>query len=249
MRKFGLLGKQLSHSFSKQFFTEKFEREGIAAVYENIEIPVIEDVVSILGTGGFSGLNVTIPYKEAIIPYLDELSGEARAIGAVNVVAFRDGKTIGHNTDAFGFHQSIKPFLTNKHERALILGTGGASKAIAFVFQSIGVDVLWISRTPQGNKQFPYEAINEHMLRACKVIVNCTPVGTFPDVDQCVPFPFDYLTPDHLVIDLIYNPEQTRFLRESAAQGATTLNGLSMLKEQALKAWAIWMNSVPGINQ
>lgn len=240
MRKFGLLGKQLQHSFSQAFFTEKFDREGIAAVYVNVEIPVIEDVKTVLETGGFSGLNVTIPYKEAIIPYLDELSEEAQAIGAVNVVAFHNGKTVGHNTDAFGFHQSIKPFLTNRHERALILGTGGASKAVAHVFRSIGVDVLWVSREPQGDKQFPYDAINGHMLRACKVIVNCTPVGTFPNTDDCVPFPFEHLTAEHLVIDLIYNPEQTRFLQESAAHGATTLNGLSMLKEQALKGWAIW---------
>jgi shikimate dehydrogenase len=240
MHKFGLLGKTLGHSFSKPFFTEKFGREGIPATYENVEIPQIEDVTDILRNAGFSGLNVTIPYKETIIPYLDELSEEAKAIGAVNTVEFRDGRTIGHNTDAFGFHQSIKPFLTNRHERALILGTGGASKAVAHVFRSIGVDVVFVSRTPQNAKEFPYEAINEHMLRACKVVVNCTPVGTFPNVEESVPFPFEHLTGEHLVIDLIYNPEQTKFLRESAAHGATTLNGLSMLKEQALKAWAIW---------
>lgn len=240
MRKFGLLGKKLEHSFSQRFFTRKFEQEHIAATYVNFEIPAIEDVRTILDTEGLSGLNVTIPYKETVLPFLDELSDEAKTIGAVNTIAFRDGKTIGYNTDAFGFHQSIKPFLTNKHERALVLGTGGAAKAVAYVFQSIGVDVITISRTPQGAKQFPYEAINEHMLRACKVVVNCTPVGMFPDVEACVPFPFEQLTDEHLVVDLIYNPEQTKFLRESAAHGATTLNGLSMLQEQALKAWEIW---------
>ena len=240
MRKFGLIGKTLGHSFSKGFFTELFEKQQLDASYHNIELEAIEAIVPVLRSGEWSGLNVTIPYKEAIIPFLDELSPEAETIGAVNVVAFENGKTIGHNTDAFGFRQSIKPFLTNKHERALLLGTGGASKAIAHVFRTIGVDVLFVARNPKNLDEFPFEAINEHMLRACKVVVNCTPVGTFPNVDESVPFPFLFLTADHLVIDLIYNPEQTKFLRESAAQGAATLNGLSMLKEQALRAWEIW---------
>jgi len=240
MRKFGLLGKQLDYSFSKAFFTEKFEREGIDATFDNYEIATIEEVKALFDSANLTGLTVTIPYKEAIIPFLDELSETALQIGAVNVVEFRDGKTIGHNTDAFGFHQSIKPFLTNQHERALILGTGGASKAVAHVLESIGVNVMWISRSPKNNREFSYESINQHMLRACKVIINCTPVGTFPQVDACVPFPFEFLTADHLVIDLIYNPEQTKFLKMSAEAGATTLNGLSMLREQALKAWQIW---------
>jgi shikimate dehydrogenase len=240
MRKFGLIGKHLGHSFSKAFFTDKFQQEHTDAIYENVELSEINDIKAVFATGSFSGLNVTIPYKEAVIPFLDELSNEATAIGAVNVIAFRDGKTIGHNTDAFGFHQSIKPFLTNRHERALILGTGGASKAVAYVFQSIGLDVIYVSQVPQGTKQFAYSDINEHMVNACKVIVNCTPVGTFPNIDESVPFPFAFLTEEHLVIDLIYNPSQTRFLAQSADAGATTLNGLSMLKEQANKAWQIW---------
>lgn len=240
MHKYGLIGKRLDYSFSQAFFTEKFGTEGIDARYENLEIPEITMIRDVLDQGGFSGLNVTIPYKESCIPFLDDLSVEAAAIGAVNTISFHNGKTTGYNTDAFGFHQSIKPFLTNKHERALVLGTGGASKAVSYVFKSIGVDVITISRHPEGNKQFSYEAINEHMLRACGVVVNCTPVGTFPDVDSCLPFPFEFLTSDHLVIDLIYNPEQTLFLQRSSENGATTLNGLSMLREQALKSWEIW---------
>ncbi|MNY21012.1 Shikimate dehydrogenase [compost metagenome] len=168
------------------------------------------------------------------------MTEEATAIGAVNCVSFQNGKKTGHNTDAFGFHQMIKPFLTNEHERAMILGTGGASKAVAYVLKKIGLDVVWISRNPAKEKEFPYEAINEHMLKACKVVVNCTPIGTFPDVDACVPFPFEHLTEAHLCIDLIYNPEETTFLRQSKLHGTTTLNGLSMLKEQANKAWEIW---------
>lgn len=239
MRKYGLLGKRLDYSFSRAFFEEKFQREAIDAVYENIEIPDAAHIPEVL-KAGFEGMNVTVPYKEAVIPYLDELSEEASAIGAVNTIVFREGKAIGHNTDAFGFHQSIKPFLTNKHERALIIGTGGAAKAVAHIFKGIGVDVLYVSRAPQGDRQFPYEAVNEYMIRACGVIVQTTPVGTFPDTENTVPFPFEFLTEDHLVVDLIYNPEATLFLRKASKQGAVVLNGRSMLKEQALKAWEIW---------
>ena len=187
-----------------------------------------------------SGLTVTIPYKEEIIPFLDSISDEAKAIGAVNVVQFKDGQKVGHNTDAFGFHQSIKPFLTFHHERALILGTGGAAKAVAHVFRSLGIDVIFCSRNPQGRNQFSYPEINEHMLNACKVIVNCTPLGTFPDVDECIELPFDHLTADHLVIDVVYNPPKSEFLTRAENAGATILNGESMLRHQALRAFEIW---------
>ncbi|MNJ86266.1 Shikimate dehydrogenase [compost metagenome] len=240
MPEFGLIGKTLGHSFSKQYFEDKFREEGLNHHFRNFELPVIEDIQSVFSISDLKGLSVTIPYKEQIIPFLDSVTEEATAIGAVNCVSFQNGKKTGHNTDAFGFHQMIKPFLTNEHERAMILGTGGASKAVAYVLKKIGLDVVWISRNPAKEKEFPYEAINEHMLKACKVVVNCTPIGTFPDVDACVPFPFEHLTEAHLCIDLIYNPEETTFLRQSKLHGTTTLNGLSMLKEQANKAWEIW---------
>ncbi len=240
MRKFGLIGKTLSHSFSKAFFSEKFQKEDIPASYENIELPDVSLVKEVLKNGGFSGLNVTIPYKQQIIPFLDELSPEAKAIGAVNTVVFRDGKTIGYNTDAHGFHQSIKPFLTNVHERALLLGTGGASLAVAYVLKGIGLDVKWVSRAPENDQTFAYSDVNEHMLKAFKMVVNCTPLGTYPNVDDCVDFPFEYLTPEHFCVDLIYNPAETTFLRLSKERGATILNGESMLREQALKAWQLW---------
>lgn len=239
MRKFGLIGKSLGHSFSKSFFEEYFRKHDIDAVFNNYELQSIEEITGVFEKN-LSGLTVTIPYKEAIIPFLDELSDEARAIGAVNVVQFKDGKTIGHNSDAYGFRQSIKPFLTNLHERALILGTGGASKAVAYVFRSIGIDVIYCSREPRGQDQFSYSDINEHMINACKVIVNCTPVGTSPNVEDHIPFPFQELTADHLVIDLIYNPAKTKFLELAQLNDATILNGESMLKEQALRAWQIW---------
>ncbi|MBU2020047.1 MAG: shikimate dehydrogenase [Bacteroidetes bacterium] len=240
MSTYGLIGKSLKHSFSKDFFTKKFDAEGLRHSYENFEIQDISEIIAILKTD-ISGLNVTIPYKEAVIPYLDKLSREAEQIGAVNTIVLKDGIAIGHNTDAHGFQQSIKPFLTLEHDKALIIGTGGASKAVAFVLENIGLEVLYISRNPQKENQFGYSEINEHMLRACKCVVNTAPVGTWPNIDDCIAFPFEFLTDKHLVIDLIYNPEETQFLKLSKEQGAATLNGLSMLKHQALRAWELWM--------
>lgn len=239
MRKFGLIGKSLSHSFSKVFFEKRFESLQVDAEYHNIELSEIEEITEIFKKG-YHGLNVTIPYKEAIIPFLDELSEEATLIGAVNTIQFKDGKTIGHNTDAFGFHQSVKPFLSNQHERAIILGTGGASKAVEFALKSIGVDVIFISRNPTKDNHFSYEDINSYMLDACKMIINCTPVGTFPNVNDEITIPYESLTENHLVVDLVYNPPKTRLLIRAEEQGAIIVNGHSMLKEQALKAWSIW---------
>jgi len=240
MHRFGLLGKSLHHSFSKSFFEDYFALNKVAASYDNFEISTIDKVEEIFRLNNLSGFNVTIPYKQTIIPFLDELSPEAKVIGAVNTVIIKDGKTIGHNTDAFGFQQSIKPFLTNLHEKALILGTGGASKAVAYVLKNIGIEVLYISRNPSNKNEFSYNDINEHMLRACKLIIQTTPVGTFPSVNDCPTFPFHYLTNEHLVIDLIYNPAETLFLQQAKNHGATILNGESMLKEQALKSWELW---------
>lgn len=240
MPKYGLIGKRLDYSFSKKFFTDFFARNNNPSTYENVEIQEISKIQSILTSGDFRGLNVTIPYKESIIPYLDELSEEAREIGAVNTVSFTNGKIIGHNTDAFGFQQSIKPFLDNRHEKALILGTGGASKAIAYVLENIGLGVLFISRSPKEENQFSYTDINQNMVSACHLIVNCTPIGTFPKIEERPDFPTQFLTKNHFVVDLIYNPEKTRLLHEAEKQGAMILNGYSMLKEQALRAWEIW---------
>ncbi len=240
MRKFGLLGKKLDYSFSKSFFTDLFAKNQIDASYDNIEVTDLSKWFEDKSFAEFSGFSVTIPYKTEIIPFLDELSDEAIAIGAVNTVKNVNGKLIGYNTDAFGFGQSIKPFLNNHHERAMILGTGGASKAIAYVLKNIGLSVIFISRSPKNNSEFGYESINENMVNACKMIVNCTPVGTFPDVNAKPNFPTDLISDKHLVVDLIYNPEKSRLLKESEKQGAIVLNGYSMLQEQAKKAWEIW---------
>ncbi len=239
MTTYGLIGRSLSHSFSKEFFETLFRDEHIDARYQNFELAEIEEISELFQTE-LGGLNVTIPYKERVIPYLDELSEDAKAIGAVNVIQFRDGMKIGHNTDAFGFHQSIKPFLTNQHERAIIFGTGGASKAVEYVLKKIGVDVIFVSRNPIGANQFHYSDVNVHMLNACKLLVNTTPIGMFPNTDDCIEIPFEYLLTEHLVVDLIYNPAKTTFLQRAEAAGATSLNGASMLREQALKSWKIW---------
>jgi shikimate dehydrogenase len=189
----------------------------------------------------FGGLNVTIPYKTDIIPFLDELDPLAAEIQAVNVIAFDNGRTKGYNTDVYGFQQSIKPFLTFHHERALIFGTGGASKAVAHVFKSLGIDVIFVSQSESSlSNHFTYADVNEHMLAACKVIVNCTPLGMFPDVDSALELPYASLSEEHLLIDLVYNPEETLFMKQGRAHGATAMNGLSMLQHQALKSWEIW---------
>ena len=237
---YGLIGKTLAHSFSASFFEDYFEKNNIEAKYSNFELNAIEEIQTLFKQN-LSGLNVTFPYKESIIPFLDRLDESAAQIGAVNVVAFENGQTVGYNTDAYGFAQSIKPFLTFEHERALIFGTGGASKAIAHVFKQIGLAVFYISRNGnQENGVFSYEDINNHMLGSCKVLVNCTPIGTFPNVTDCIELPFEYLTPSHLVIDLVYNPAETELMKRAQKNGAAVMNGLSMLQHQALKSYEIW---------
>jgi shikimate dehydrogenase len=239
MKKYGLLGKSLQHSFSPAFFKDYFQSNCIEAAYQLIELASIEDALPLLD-GSFQGLNVTVPYKESILPFLDELTPEAQAIGAVNTLAFREGKTLGHNTDAYGFQQSIKPFLTFEHERALILGTGGSSKAVAHVLKTLGIEVNYVSRNGVGTNVFSYEAVNESMLSACKLIVNCTPVGMYPLSDACPLNDLKGVGERHLVVDLIYNPEETSLLQQARSQGAAVLNGLPMLHAQALKSWEFW---------
>jgi shikimate dehydrogenase len=237
---YGLIGKTLAHSFSASFFKDYFEKNNIDAQYSNFELAAIEDIQTLFNQS-LSGLNVTFPYKESVIPFLDRLDESAAQIGAVNVIAFENGEKAGYNTDAYGFAQSIKPFLTFEHERALIFGTGGASKAVAHVFKQLGLEVFYISRQPDHqNRVYTYSDINEHMLKACKVLVNSTPIGTFPNIDACIELPFEFLKPAHLVIDLVYNPAETELMKRAKKQGAAVMNGLSMLQHQALKSYEIW---------
>jgi shikimate dehydrogenase len=240
MRRFGLVGKSLSHSFSKDYFQKKFAELEIQATYENFELAEIAEIKDLLLNDKLSGLNVTIPYKEAVIPFLDEINPIAREVGSVNTIDFKNGKTIGHNTDIIGFENSLKPFLEHGMDRALILGTGGASKAVAHVLKEIGLDVLFVSRNPSGENQISYEECNANAVKWHKLIINTTPIGTSPNIEDAPKITYEGVTESHLLYDLIYNPAKTQFLIEGEKRGASIQNGLSMLKIQAEKSWEIW---------
>lgn len=242
--KLGLIGKSLSHSFSKKYFEEKFEKEKRKDFsFTNFELSDISEFESIVKQNpDLKGLSVTVPYKEQIIPFINELSPEAKEIGAVNCINFVNGKSVGYNTDVYGFKTSIKPFLEPKHNRALIFGTGGSSKAIAYALKQIGVDYFFVTsreykKTP--NTFFYYE-LSPIIFSQFLLLVNCTPVGMFPETSETLAIPFSYVTENHLAYDLIYNPAETVFLENCKGKGAQTINGLSMLQLQAEKAWEIW---------
>ena len=244
MKKYGLIGNPLSHSFSKDFFSSKFSSEGIKAVYDNYELSSLTDFHLLFKQHNLSGLNVTIPYKEVIIPLLDDCDPLSRKIGAINTIVPEkvDGKWIlkGYNTDVYGFSQSLKGLLKSHHQKALILGTGGASKAAAYVLGEYGLKVNFISRSKKVENAFLWSEINENMVAQHGIIINTTPIGMFPNTEQLVPFPYEFLNETHLVVDLIYNPKETLFLRTSKSFSVQTLNGEKMLINQALKSWEIW---------
>lgn len=240
MDKYGIIGNPLGHSFSKGFFTEKFAREGIDAEYLNFQIPEIGKITEVLQENPeLRGINVTLPYKTEVIPFLDELSNEAREIGAVNVVQIRNGHLKGFNSDIIGFTRSIQPLLKPHHRKALILGTGGASRAIRVGLTLLGLEWKYVSRTPREG-MITYEDITAETLREYEVIVNCSPVGMFPKVDECPAIPYEFLTQDNLLYDLVYNPENTLFMKKGALQGAVVKNGLEMLHLQAIASWEFW---------
>lgn len=243
MRQFGLIGYPLGHSFSKLFFTEKFEKEKIDAQYELYPLETIEQFPDLINSVQLTGLNVTIPYKEKVMKYLDELDDTAAKIGAVNVIKFiqtRNGvKLKGYNSDAIGFENSIKKVLDSKYRKALLLGTGGASKAIKYSLEKLGIEVQYVSRT-KGVGILSYEDINADIIRTHSLIVNSTPVGMYPAIDACPNIPYEFITKDHLLYDAIYKPDQTLFLKNGEAHGARTINGLEMLYGQAKAAWEIW---------
>ena len=246
METYGLIGYPLGHSFSRKFFTEKFTNEHIDAQYLNFEIPTIEDFTHIIAEHSeLKGLNVTIPYKQQVMQYLDDLSAEARAIGAVNVVRVEHSengqrKLIGHNSDVIGFVNSIRPLLQLHHKKALILGTGGASKAIHYgLTEKLGLEALFVSRTKKEGL-ITYDEITADTLKEYEVVVNCTPTGTFPHADECPAIPYEALSSNNLLYDLVYNPEETLFMKRGSQQGATVKNGYEMLILQARAAWEIW---------
>ena len=245
MKKYGLIGFPLGHSFSRNYFNNKFADEKIDAEYVNFEIPSIQDFRRVIEENpNIYGLNVTIPYKQQVIPYLDELDADAEEIGAVNVIKFiREAgqklKLVGYNSDVVGFMGSIKPLLKPHHREALILGTGGASKAIVYGLRKLGISSVFVSRTKKEG-MLTYDELTPEIMQEFTVIINCTPVGMFPHTDACPALPYECLTEKHLLFDLIYNPEETLFMKKGVAQGAITKNGLEMLLLQAIGAWSIW---------
>lgn len=248
---YGLIGYPIEHSFSQRYFTEKFEREGIAgARYDLFPLPDIAGLPALVAAHpDLCGLNVTIPHKEAVVPYLDELDETARAIGAVNVIAFRQGRIKGYNSDVIGFERSLQPWLDaqsrqSRPANALILGTGGASKAVAFVLKKRGVIFRFVSRHPAAENQVSYASLARVDFAAIDWIFNTTPLGTFPAVETCPDLPFGQLGPQHFVYDLVYNPPETLLLQRAKARGCTVKNGMDMLQLQAEAAWAIWQHEL-----
>ncbi len=241
-KRFGLLGRNISYSFSKGYFTEKFNNEHFEGCsYENFDIADISSFKELIkNTPDLKGLNVTIPYKEAIIPFLDKLSKNATQIGAVNTIKFtKKGNLKGYNTDYYGFKKSLEPLLQPHHKKALILGTGGASKGIAFALDELDIVYTFVSREAKENT-IDYNRINATTFDNYQIIINCTPVGTSPNVELYPLIPYEFFTQKHIAFDLIYNPAETQFLKKAAAQGAQIKNGLDMLIFQAEKAWKIW---------
>lgn len=235
MRSFGLLGKSLEHSFSASYFNEKFYKEGVDAEYLSFELDNIQDFKTLINEKQLSGLNITIPYKECIIPFLDEISNEAKSIGAVNTIQFINGKTIGHNTDFIGFSNSIKPLLEGR-KSALILGNGGAAKAVKYALDLLNIDFKTVNR----NTSFNYSDVSIQITEYYSIIINTTPLGTHPDTIKFPKIPYENLNSTHLLFDLIYNPSETKFLKYGKAKGATIKNGLEMLQIQAEESWNIW---------
>lgn len=243
MREFGLIGFPLSHSFSKKYFSEKFEKEGIDdANYELYELPAIADFATLLNTSGskLCGLNVTIPYKQEVIPFLNEMEENAQKIGAVNVIKFRNGKLKGYNSDYFGFKKSLEELLGNVlPEKALVLGTGGASKAVVAALETLGIAYQYVSRVGTASS-LAYEEVSDELIKASKLIINTTPLGMLPNTEACPAINYEQVSTEHYLFDLVYNPLETKFMQLGQAQGAKVKNGLDMLIYQAEKAWEIW---------
>lgn len=241
MRRFGLIGKNISYSFSPGYFREKFGKLGLKdCSYEIFDLSAISEFPALLHRlSDLEGLNVTIPYKEAVIAYLDHLDEQALEIGAVNTIRIRDGRTEGYNTDVIGFRESLRPLLTTADRAALILGTGGASKAVAHGLGQLHIPFRFVSRKPESG-HLAYSDLGPEVLQEYQILVNCTPLGTYPEVEKAPPLPYEALGPTHLLYDLIYNPSLTSFLKRGRQKGARTKNGLEMLHLQAEASWDIW---------
>lgn len=242
MYKFGLVGKDISYSFSRSYFADKFSTQNLPHSYVNFDLNTIEELIPIIKkSDDLKGLNVTIPYKEVVIPLLDKLDKRAKKIGAVNTIKItKNKKLIGYNTDYYGFKKSITPHLKSHHKNALILGTGGASKAIKYALKKLNITFHYVSRVKKEGVTYTYTDLTESVIKQYQIIINCTPIGTFPEVNACPNLPYNAINSAHILYDLIYNPEETTFLKHGKSKGATTINGLEMLKLQAEKSWQIW---------
>ncbi len=237
--KFGLIGRRLSHSFSQRFFTQYFEKHNIKAQYDNIELSEINDFKRIIQRGEYNGFSVTNPYKELVMMYLDNIDTTAQTVGAVNCIKVDDYGLTGYNTDVHGFRTSIEPYLKSFHKRALVLGSGGASKAVQTAFRELGIDYLIVSRNISDNTIL-YNEVDKSVVESHQIVVNATPLGMFPDVEEYPNIPYQYVGNRHIMFDLIYNPEKTVFMQKGEEQKAVTVNGLQMLHGQALKAMEIF---------
>lgn len=248
MKRYGLIGRTLTHSFSKDFFQKKFEENGIAdCVYDNFELQTIDEFSQLLKNNpDLKGLNVTIPYKEDVLPFLTDCNHIVKEIGACNCIRIEGEQRIGYNTDVTGFWKSLQPKLKHHHKRALILGTGGAARAIRYVLQQLGIEYATVSRR-KGEHELGYEDLGKEVLDNYHLIINTTPLGMYPNVDADPSVPYEYLTYRHFLYDVIYNPAKTKFLAEGEKRGAQICNGYEMLIEQAEESWRIWTSSEPGI--
>ena len=241
MKRIGIIGKNISYSFSKKYFTEKFRTETISdTVYEIHDLQAIEEVNSVFELPDLIGLNVTIPLKNQIISFLDELDPVSEEIGAVNCIRIENGRKVGYNTDAFGFEKSLKPFLDNRSVNALVLGSGGASKAVVYVLNKMNIPYQLVSR----KGEFTYADIDQRIMENHQLIINCTPLGTFPNVEEKPLLPYEYVTSDYMLYDLTYNPETTAFLQMGLNKNSKIKNGYEMLVLQAEKSWEIWNQSL-----
>lgn len=242
MSDFGLVGKNIDYSFSRSYFKNKFIKEQIDFVYVNFDIDSITEFPNLIkDNSGLKGMNVTIPYKQDVIPYLDKLDKRAQQIGAVNTIKItKNKKLVGYNTDYYGFKKALEPLLNHKNLRALILGTGGASKAVTFALKKLDIPYKLVSRQTNHKEYLSYNDLTKRTIDLHKIIINCTPLGTFPKIEMFPDIPYNAVTPSHILFDLIYNPSETVFLAKGRKQGATISNGLKMLELQAEKSWEIW---------
>ena len=241
MARYGLIGRHLSHSFSQRYFTEKFTREGLSDHrYDLFELERIDQLSDLIAeTPGLVGLNVTIPYKQAVIPHLDAVDPIAAAVGAVNTIRLHEGRLTGHNTDVEGFRSTLLPMIGSSRPRALVLGSGGASRAVVFVLRELGIKFRVVSRSRETG-DITWDQLDPALVGVCPLIINTTPLGMYPNVDDMPAVPMAAVGPKHWLIDLIYNPDRTRFLYAGEANGARTANGLVMLHAQAVAAWSVW---------